>query len=448
MLRLDRGIVALLLAGILSSCAGQPVAVTPSATTPSDVTAPALEPTTIAPTEVSVAPTEASVAPAATAPQSTSTTVAPAQTATEAGTQSDAQLKAELQKTVDIWSQAYNQQEPLLLSKAIDPRALALGRTQRDLVKYFGEAIGSSGRDWSGTVVDTQPLTHGFLLAHVDIGNSRFPFTFKQVKGTWLLSEPARADLGKKQKFETEHFSFEYYPWDEQIAPKVGELMEDAYKIVVGKLGKGPEKKPVVKINPTTELANSKGAVLAFYRRTGNAKSSAQEMVINSPNSFAAGSYPKDTGWEPDLLITLAHEFTHLTNDCCFTPIARQNDWMTEGLAEYISDGPISRQSTVAMAVQQNALIPIQDTSGSNIYKQDLEHLTVLDKDISLAYGEASSLVDYIVQNYGGLDGYWKLIGDYDKTQDFDASLHNVLGISLADFDKGWREELHKRFGG
>ncbi len=302
----------------------------------------------------------------------------------------------------------------------IDPKALTLRRTQTELLKYFAESIGGSGRDWSATVGEIVPRELGYVLAYVDVGGARYPFTFKQVKGKWMMSEPKRAEIGKKLKQETEHFTFEYYAWDEPNLPEIIKLMESADAIVVGKMGKGPEKKPLVRIIPTTEVgSNSSGRALAYYVRGYGSQRGTQNMVINSPTSYGFGSYPASTGWEEDLEITLAHEFTHLVNDCCFVPIARQNDWMTEGLAEYISDGPVSRRGQIALAVQSNAIIPIQTTDTDRYDKQDLEHLTLLDKDISLAYGLSSSVVDYIVRNYGGLDGYWKLIGDYDKTQNF-----------------------------
>ncbi len=224
--------------------------------------------------------------------------------------------------------------------------------------------------------------------------------------------------------------------------------MEAADEEVVSKMGKGPENKPLVRLIPTTEVSNASGATLAFYQRGSGAQRGSQTMVINSPDSYGSVSYDSAEGWKPDLQVTLDHEFTHLVNDCCFVPIARQTDWMTEGLAEYISDGPISREGQVALAVQSDAIIPIQTTDSSRYDKQDLEHLTLLDQDVSLAYGLSSSVVNYIVENYGGLEGYWKLIEEYDRTQNFDQALQNTVGVNFQQFQDGWMADLKEKFGG
>jgi hypothetical protein len=443
-------LVLLTLVAVLAACGSTPVATTPT-TAPEPTAA---EPTTAPTEEAPAEPTEE--APAATTEatqeatsESTDSTAAPSEeTATSGATQSDEEIIAALQKAVDTWTEAYEEVDVEKLRSVIDPKALSLRRTQGELFKARTESIGAAGRDWSATVAEIEPLDLGYVLALVDIGTQRFPFTFKQVDGEWMMSEPKRAEIGKKQKQETEHFVFEYYPWSENILPDIIELMENAQELVVTKMGRGPEKKPIVRLIPTTEVGNSSGNTLAFYQRGTGATRGTQTMVINSPESYGVVSYDREAGWKPDLQVTLAHEFVHLVNDCCFVPIAEQNDWMTEGLAEYISDGPVSRQGQVALAVQSDAIIPIQIGESERFDKQDLEHLTLLDRDVSLAYGLSSSIVDYIVRNYGGLDGYWKLIGDYRETQNFDQSLQNVLGITFQQFDEGWRADLKEQFGG
>jgi hypothetical protein len=130
-------------------------------------------------------------------------------------------------------------------------------------------------------------------------------------------------------------------------------------------------------------------------------------------------------------------------NNASFTPIARMTDWMVEGLAEYVSDNP--RASEVRDAVQSGNIIPIIDTSGQ-YNKQDLEHLTILDQDVSLAYGLSYSLVAYVNETYGGMDGYWKLVQAFDKRQNFDKALQDALGTSYEQFDKDWRAWLKQKY--
>ena len=87
---------------------------------------------------------------------------------------------------------------------------------------------------------------------------------------------------------------------------------------------------------------------------------------------------------------------------------------MVEGLAEYVSDPNSARDRGVPLAVERDQIIPIVDTSGQ-VNKQDLEHLTILEKDRSLAYGLSASLVDYINETYGGMDGFWKFAAAYHQ---------------------------------
>ncbi|MDQ5852274.1 MAG: hypothetical protein M3380_09420, partial [Chloroflexota bacterium] len=304
-------IVLLMVASVLAACGGAPAANTQSTAAPEDqaiTTAPAAaEATSTAgpatePRPTAEATTESAAQGAGEAP------LPPEGTATTAAAPADGDIKAALQKTVDVWSQAYNEADPELLGKAIDPNARALGRTQRDLVKYYSESQGLA-RDWKGTVAEVEQLEQGYVLAYVDIGSARYPMTFKQVDGQWLLSEPRRAELGKKKEIETEHFTFEYYPWDEAIGPEIAQMMEEAHKSIVEKMGRAPDKKSRVRLNPTTELALTSGGVLAFYRSCSGAQQGTKEMVINSPRSFAAGGFNAEAGWQADLLVTLAHEY-------------------------------------------------------------------------------------------------------------------------------------------
>lgn len=437
-----RFLVLLTLGVVLASCGGSPAAsITPTTapeapTTVAEASTPTIEPTTVQPT------TETTAAPA------DSTPTASEQTETGGATQSDKAIIAELQTAVDTWAEAYAETDVEKLRSVIDPKAMALRRTQGDLFKYRTESMGASNRSYSGTVVGITRLDLGYVRADVDIGGGRSPFTFKQVNGTWMMSEPKRAELGKKQKQETEYFVFEYYTWDEQILPDIIQIMEDARELDFSKIGREPEEKPIVRLIPTTETGNSKGQALAYFMKPGGALGTTGVMFINSPNSYGSGSYDPAEGWKPALLTTVAHEYVHLLVNCCVPGGVGMNDWMSEGIAEYISNGGVARVGAIAYAVQTDAIIPIQTTSTERYDKQDMEHFTLLDQDVSLGYGFASSLVDYIVRTHGGLDGFWKLVEDYDETQNFDKSLQNIFGITYQQFDEGWRADLKKQFGG
>lgn len=451
---LRRSTLLLFLAPILAACGGAPAAATavPAPASTANTTSAAVA-TTAAATALA---TEAASTATAGAPSATATTAAataaPAQNATTTSAQTAEEIKTAAQKTIDQWGEAFSTADKGLLDKTIDPKALAVRRTQEALLKYYSEAQGGTGTDWSGKVRDIRRRDKGYVQADVESRGRIRTFILKQVNGQWLISEPTRAELGKRQKLESTNFTLQYYAWDSDVAPQISTIMEEVYTKDVAKMGKGPDKKTLVTLVPTAEATpgGSSGTFLAFYRRGSGAMAGTKEIVANSPNSFGFGGYDPAAGWQGDFANTVAHEYAHLVNDCCFTPIARQNDWMTEGLAVYVSEGGYTNGyiARVAYAVKNDSLIPIKAAPAQpGAAPQSLEYLSILDKDSPLAYGEAATLVDYIVTNYGGIDGYWKLIGDYDKTQNFEQSLQNVLKISFADFDKGWRAELKKRLG-
>lgn len=442
MSRFHRSVLWIACAAALTSCGGLPYAVR--------------EPAPIA-TATKLA---ATARPAATTADATATiedrtaaqvatpaaTRAPTPSATAAITESDEQIKQAVQKAVNLWIRGFNEANADLLRRSIDPQRPALRRTQERLMKYLTGAQGHDGMSWSGKVIDVQRRDGGYVQANVKIGGAYRPFTFRRVGSAWLLSEPSRAELGKPQKLETAHFVVEYYAWDKAVVKEVASLMEQARDEVVKKLGRAPDKRSTVRLIPTAEVTPgaASGQELASYRRN------IKDMLINSPGSFGFGFYDPSAGWQKDLRGTLAHEYVHLLNDCCFTPMAKMQDWMIEGIAVYSSEGGHTNgyMPSVIYAVQHDSLIPIRDTKSPPMEKQDLEHLTVLKQDTALAYGESASLVEYIVTHYGGLDGWWRLVDNYATTQDFDLSLKQVTGVTLEQFEKGWRDELKRRYGG
>jgi hypothetical protein len=116
---------------------------------------------------------------------------------------------------------------------------------------------------------------------------------------------------------------------------------------------------------------------------------------------------------------------------------------MTEGLAEFISNH--QRTAEVRAAVRSGNIIPIVDTI-TPVYKQDLGHMKLLQKDQSLAYGLACSLVAYIDEQYGGLDGFWTLAHAYNHDHKLDTALQHAFSVNYTQFDQGWRTWLAKKY--
>jgi hypothetical protein len=159
-----------------------------------------------------------------------------------------------------------------------------------------------------------------------------------------------------------------------------------------------------------------------------------------APFSYAFGSYEPALGWDGKMQTTLTHEFTHLIHWQVFDRAGRLADWMSEGLAEYVS-GAVENKYWACDAYKSGTFIPIIDESDA-VYKQDLMHMYLLEQDFGLSYDFATSIVDFIVERHGGLDGFWKLANALDETSDFKKAVPQAFGISYEQFDKEWQDWL------
>ena len=388
-----------------------------------------------APQAIQNLPTPAVAAPTAAAsaiPPQTTALVASAEETTKAG----------IQTTIDRYSKALRSSDAALLDSTIDPksgpfRRIVVGRFEAMQKSALASAMPSI--NWKITKVESLAL--GFVRATLDRGDVTDVWTFREVDGKWLLSEPSTTQLGKTVTTKSEHFTFRTYLWADDVNADIMQLMEQARAIVEKKLGRAPDTKPLVSILPTVGSGPAMNSnFVAFYSPTA-ANRGPDRIFITTPTSFTYGGYDTAGGWKPWLLQTLTHEYTHLVNNRSFTPIHRLPKWMTEGLAEYISDS--SRPGMVALALERDALIPLLDPAPvDSTSPQDLEHWDLLQRDTLLAYAEGYSLVHLIVERHEGLTGFWKLAAAYDKEQNLDKALQKAYGISYQDFDREWREWL------
>lgn len=356
----------------------------------------------------------------------------------------DPVTKASIQATLDRYTKAWNEGDKTLLQSTIDPksgpfRRVAIGRFQ----SYQESALHNTSDRFAFKLKKIEQRDFGFVRAEVESYGYSFSWTFREVDGRWLLSEPSNEQLGKRVTQESEHFTFSTYPWADDVNGQIMQLMEEARTTVVEKLGRAPEQKAQVMILPTIGSGPAmRDYVAAYYDRTAPDRG-LDRIFVYVPNSFAYGGYNEQTGWGTGLRQLLTHEYTHLVNDRSFTPLYRLPKWITEGLAEYISES--SRASEVRAAVERDAIIPLIDPAPARpTNPQDLQHWDLLTHDVGLAYAEGYSLVAYITETYDGLDGFWKLAQAYDKRQDLDRALQDAFSVSYSQFDHDWREWLAK----
>ena len=447
--RMFRFIALLALAGILAACGGPGAATTPTSAPVGQAIEDVAEPTeAIEPTDAPAAAVEATAEPTSAVAEAT----AAEETEAAGGEQTDEEIMAAIQETLDQWGEAMSEGDVEKLREVIDPKNMPFKRVLETRLKLLSESAVAGINTPGGKVIQITPRDLGYVQALVETPNgAQRYFIFKQVDGRWLMSEPRRAELGKRQKIETDKFVFEYYPWDEEIIDEIQAVVEQGHNDMVEKLGRGPDTKVLVDISPTAETnpGGTRGTDLASYRGLIRARNMRQ-IAINAPGSYGFGTFDPSIGWEKELGLTVAHEYVHLISDCCFTSLARMSQWMIEGVSVYVSEGGHTNGYVPALAegVRNDVLWPIEDkTAKPGQVPEDLQNLAELPRDVALAYGQAAALVDYIATNFGGLDAFWKLVGEYDKQQRLAPSVEAALGITLEELEKGYLEDLQKRYG-
>ncbi len=451
---LRRFLALVVVAGLLAACGGSPVATTTETQAPQTAATPAAEtPTTPATTE-----------PAAESTESPTDATTPAETATAGGTaagggESEAEMIAGMQETLDLYNAAYNEGDKEKLLAAIEPKK---GPFQRVSVERFETAMESQFggmynlqdkiseiRDRGNGYYEATVLTQPRLSSNAE-GQAIRKMVFKKVDDRWVLTEPTRAELGKKLKYETDRFTIDHYEWDQNIVEEMGRLMENAYATVQTKLGKMPEGRMYATLLPTYESAGvSGGNWLAYYSASASAVPTPQRpdrIVLRSPQSIGFGAYDAKEGFGPFFQGVITHEFTHLVTNRAFGGNARLGggfSWMSEGIADHVAG--LAGPGQIMAAFASDSLIPLQDKSGA-IEKQDLEHIYLLETDRSLGYAQGYELVDFIYTEKGGYEGWWKFVDAYDDRQSLEDAVRSEFGMTVEEFEAAYMDFMKKKY--
>ncbi len=381
-----------------------------------------------------IAPTPSALPPKVTeaAPTSADTPAAP----------TDDEIKAGIQRSLDLYAEAYTNNKPDVLDQVIDSENKPFYRIVRNRFDEFQKSYLAGQIEFEYVVVDITKREYGFVIAHIEGGNglNAADWPFRQLGGNWVLSEPTVKQAGEPVRTETDHFIFTTYPWADNVNQKIMDMMETARSDVEKILGKAPEEKANVKIMPIYGLSpfNPMNAIALYMSEQGPIKNI---IEVYTPFSYVYGTYDPAFGWDGELQTTLTHEYTHMVHARVFDKAGRLSSWMSEGLAEYVSSSNNDKIYYACNAMRSGTFIPILDETGA-VFKQDLMHLTMLTENVGLAYNYSQSLVKFTVDNYGGLDGFWKLAGSLDKTSDFRKAVQDAFGIPYDEYNEKWLKWL------
>ena len=154
-------------------------------------------------------------------------------------------------------------------------------------------------------------------------------------------------------------------------------------------------------------------------------------VAMDSPNAGPRGEFQ----WEATLWHELAHVITlQMSNQ-------RIPRWLTEGISVYEEKkarAEWGREMDVTFAGMLNR--------GETLKLKDLNSAFTNPKTISLAYFQASLLVEHIVNEYGDA-ALRKLVRAYATGIDTDAALKATLGTTLDQMQAGFDQTIEKMFG-
>ena len=352
---------------------------------------------------------------------------------------SDDEIKTGIQAALDLYAEAYNTNDPALFEEAVDQTNKPFRRIVRSRFYNFQSSYLGGQVNFEFKLLDFKKRDFGYVFAHFERQDgAQADWLFRYLEDRWVLTEPTVEQVGEPVKTETDHFIFTTYPWADDVNPQIMEMLENARSRVNDVLGKVPDEKASVVILPIYGLrpGNPSGAI-ALYNPSRDA------IEVYTPHSFAFSFYDPAIGWDGDLQETLTHEYTHMTHMRSFNRAGKLSDWVSEGLAEYVSGSDYIVYSA-CMALKSGTVIPILDESDS-VYKQDLMHLTILDQNVRLGYDYATSLVYYTVEEHGGMDGFWNLANALDETSDFKKAVQKAFGITYEQYNDGWQAWLKKQ---
>ncbi len=356
---------------------------------------------------------------------------------------SDDEIKAGIQASLDTYAEAYNDNDPDLLELVVDQENKPFRRIVRSRFDDYQISSQAGSGAFSYTLIGINKREFGYVIAQfTTAGGHQADWPFRLLDGRWVITEPTVEQVGASVITETEHFTFTTYPWADDVNQQIMDMMETARTNVEKVLGQSPKEKANVKIMPIYGLSpfNPMNAI-ALYNKNGGVLENTIEVY--TPSSFAYSFYDPSIGWDGTLQQTLTHEYTHMVHARVFDNAGRLSDWMSEGLAEYTA-GADENLYWACDSVRSGMLIPILDESDA-FYKQDLMHMYSLEKDFGLSYSFAHSLVTFTVENYNGLDGFWKLANALDDTGDFKKAVEKSFEVTYEEYNQKWQEWLKQQ---
>ena len=305
-------------------------------------------------------------------------------------------------------------------------------------IRVFFTVMGRSGPS-AYRIVDFEPGREvtGESLLRSSGGTGYIPpgteleYTFEvRDKSGAVFRTPGQGFIYNDSRFEWLTVSsglitvYYYGEYVEERARTVLAAAEESFKIMVPVLGIEPtEPLRIVSYNNYRHMS----AALPFRAQAVREGLQTQGMAFVSERVLLVH------GFDPTVKGTVSHEFVHLlVAEAAGPGYALVPAWLNEGLAEYGNIDPTdSYASALRYAIFTRRIKPLWF----------LQSFGGTPDDIIIAYGQARSVVRYMISRYGE-DSITELFATIRNTLDIDEALMQVYGVNQHGLDSQWRLAL------
>ena len=237
----------------------------------------------------------------------------------------------------------------------------------------------------------------------------------------------------------TEHFDIYYYRTEERLVPIMADIAEEAYE----KHGEDfdheiKDRTPLILYQSHKDFQETNIILQEIHEGIGGfAEIFKRRMVIPFTGSMEA------------FREVIFHELVHIFQyDIIYQkPVAHIYSgeflysppiWFIEGSADYFAEDndPIGE-----MVLRDASII------GRIVPLPRLQDFRVLGPHVFLGYKLGQSAIGYLVEIHGR-DKVGQIMHElrHVRTKDLDVAFQNVLGVSLEQFDKDWRQMMQKKY--
>lgn len=257
-----------------------------------------------------------------------------------------------------------------------------------------------------------------------------------------LLTQRTLDTVERLQRFESAHFIV--YLDDERdgiLLPHIVDALEKTYQAIGQELGYFPQAKVRVEIAPDAASFN---AISTLSRRDIEETGAVGICKFNKIMTISPRALVHGYRW----LDSLSHEYLH------YTIVALSDNkapiWLHEGLARFYetrwrranAQGSAhdyltpANETLLAQALERNKFVGFKQMEPSLIHLETPE-------EVQLAYAEAASAIDFMIQSRGAR-GIRQLLGEL-RDKPVPQAMENVAGTSFENFEAQWKAFLKSK---